>query len=932
MQGTPTHQRNDLTMLRITISSDSEGAIAYFTQALSKEDYFFAEKAVTAKWQGKAAPMLGLEGNVTKEEFSQVVRNINPLTGKRLTVRHVSNRRAGYEYCFNAPKSISILYALTKDPEILKAHRNAVKAAMAYIEADMQTQAGSGSDKHYQATGNIVYAAFEHMTARPVESELDGTKMYIPDCHLHTHSFVPNVTWNEQEQRFQALEEGNIRRLAPFYEEVYHSNLSLGVQKCGYEVQRILERWEVKQVPKVVRDKFSNRTKQVDELAKLKGITDAKEKAELGAKTRLKKNKSIEEAKLYQVWENRLTPKELESIRTAKGEPKPSSNKITAKEAIEKALAHFLERQSAIPEKRVLAQAMKLGYGTLSPQDVENALANRDNILYAEKQTISYITTKEMARAEERMVEFAVSGKGRFTALNPIYEPRQKFLNEEQRLAIKELLSSQDYISILAGGAGVGKTSLLTEVKNGIEETGRKLLAVAPSAEASRGVLQDKGFYGSDTIASLLRNPEMQQQLKDNVLLVDEAGMVGVPTMLRLFGVAQKLNARIILSGDTKQHTSVEAGDALRLLQENAQVKTAMVRKVVRQKPEPYRQAVELLAKGQTLEGFKRLDKLGAVKEIEDTAQRQEEIAHAYLASVKQGRSALIVSPTHAEGQALSEVVRQKLKQSGIIKGLETTFDTQRDVSYTAAQKTDTANYREGMIVQFHQNQKGFKAGGKYEVVPSEKTNAVYIRSLEDGKKTKLPLDKTENFQVYQRQQTPIAMGDLIRVTANGKTQEGTKVHNGQTYQVEGLTKTGDLMLSNGKTLSKEYRNFRHAYVSTSHASQGKDAQDVIISQSALSFGASNEKQFYVSASRGTERLTIYTDNKEELRKSIVRSGDRMSAGEVAKKHHSRIERQRQAEYYRMLNEKSSKQKQLEMPRHRETDPKKNSTIEVYKS
>ncbi len=99
--------------------------------------------------------------------------------------------------------------------------------------------------------------------------------------------------------------------------------------------------------------------------------------------------------------------------------------------------------------------------------------------------------------------------------------------------------------------------------------SGKKFYAFEPSADASRGVLRSKNFEGADTIKKLLDDQKLQEQLKDQVILIDEAGMVGTQTMNGIFEIAIKQNARVILSGDWKQHNSVEAGDAIRLLEQH---------------------------------------------------------------------------------------------------------------------------------------------------------------------------------------------------------------------------------------------------------------------------------------------------------------------------------------------------------------------------
>ncbi|MGB0176628.1 MAG: ATP-dependent DNA helicase, partial [Owenweeksia sp.] len=540
-------------------------------------------------------------------------------------------------------------------------------------------------------------------------------------------------------------------------------------------------------------------------------------------------------------------------------------------------------------------------------------LDGRDNLLRSDKRGIAHITLKEIVWAEDRMIEFAAKGRETVPALHPNYRIKQEFLNDQQQKAIYHLLKSKDRVSIVKGGAGVGKTSLLTEVKDAIKEAGKRFMAVAPSAHASRGVLRDKGFQNADTITALLQKPELQKSLKNGVLLVDEAGMVGVRTMNALFKVARNQGARVILSGDTKQHASVEAGDAMRLIEEKAGIKPATVQKIVRQKPQNYKRAIEHLAKGHTLKGFKQLDKMGAVREIEDHKDRHSEIAKAYTNSIQQKRSALIVSPTHSEGRALSDIVREHLKETGEIRGRERVFNTMRNLSFTQSQKQDRASYQEGYIVRFHQNSKGgFKAGAKYEVLPGEQKDKIRVRALDEPQSPVLSLttDQAKRFEVYRPDQTNLAKGDRLCISANGKTQQQTKLHNQSVYRVEGFTKSGDIRLSNGKTLDKDYRSFRHAYVSTSHAAQGRDAKDIYIAQSAESFPASNEQQFYVSTSRGSERVFIYTDCKKDLKTAITRSAERMSAKEVAHDHYRRQLQKNRIDYHQHLSKAEHGQRQ----------------------
>ena len=132
---------------------------------------------------------------------------------------------------------------------------------------------------------------------------------------------------------------------------------------------------------------------------------------------------------------------------------------------------------------------------------------------------------------------------------------------------------------------------------------------------------------------------------------------------------------------------------------------------------------------------------------------------------------------------------------------------------------------------------------------------------------------------------------------------DGSRLNNGQVFTVNGINKDGNIALQNGKILSKEYQNFSLGYYRTSHSSQGKDAQDVFLAQSTQSFSASNNKQFYVSTSRGEQRCFIYTDDKNGLREAVQQSSDRMSAKElVEEKDRQSYEKMVKSQYYKKID------------------------------
>src|SRR6202050_5008123 len=123
-------------MLRITQQDSPKDAKRYYASA----DYYSEGQELVGLWGGKGAARLGLEGTVDKSSFDRLCDNRDPRTGKPLTVRTRSDRTVGYDFTFSVPKSVSLLYALSGDEDMLGAFRAAVVETMRDMEAEMKTR------------------------------------------------------------------------------------------------------------------------------------------------------------------------------------------------------------------------------------------------------------------------------------------------------------------------------------------------------------------------------------------------------------------------------------------------------------------------------------------------------------------------------------------------------------------------------------------------------------------------------------------------------------------------------------------------------------------------------------------------------------------------------------------------------------------------
>ena len=107
-------------------------AETYYEEKYSHDDYYSEEQRVAGRWFGRGAEALGLSGEVRTEDFQAVLRGLRPDSGEVLVAKAngYSDRRAGWDATFNAPKSVSIQSLAGNDHMLVEAHRRAVSGIM----------------------------------------------------------------------------------------------------------------------------------------------------------------------------------------------------------------------------------------------------------------------------------------------------------------------------------------------------------------------------------------------------------------------------------------------------------------------------------------------------------------------------------------------------------------------------------------------------------------------------------------------------------------------------------------------------------------------------------------------------------------------------------------------------------------------------------
>jgi len=256
-------------------------------------------------------------------------------------------------------------------------------------------------------------------------------------------------------------------------------------------------------------------------------------------------------------------------------------------------------------------------------------------------------------------------------------EARGLILSAEQRDAFEQVTRPKA-ISTIVGYAGTGKSAMLRVARDAWESTGYRVQGAALSGIAAENLEAGSGI-ASRTIASLEHQWARGGELltSKDVLVIDEAGMIGTRQMERVIAQAEKRGAKVVLVGDPEQLQAIEAGAAFRSIAErHGAYELTHVR---RQKADWQRDATRWLATERTDQAIEAYAEHGAVHAAETREAARADLVERWdrdrLASP--GDSRIILTHTNDEVQALNALARRQMRESGDL-GEEVAIKTER--------------------------------------------------------------------------------------------------------------------------------------------------------------------------------------------------------------------------------------------------------------
>jgi len=345
------------------------------------------------------------------------------------------------------------------------------------------------------------------------------------------------------------------------------------------------------------------------------------------------------------------------------GDPRVALDGITRQQATftTRDLAAFAFRHSDGKEQfdQVMAAVRA------SPELVALGKDGRDQERFTSREMIA--TEARLERAGDELARrdgHGVSVPHRTAALDPA-EGRGLVLSGEQRDAFDHITEGRGLASVI-GYAGTGKSAMLGVAREAWEREGYQVRGAALSGIAAENLEGGSGIR-SRTIASLEHGwaQGRDQLTRNDVLVVDEAGMIGTRQMERVLSHARDAGAKVVLVGDPEQLQAIEAGAAFRSIAErHGAVEITEVR---RQREDWQKDATRALATGRTAEAIHAYADRGMIQAADTRQLARAELVEGWdrQRHADPDKTRIILTHTNAEVRELNQEARERVRASG---------------------------------------------------------------------------------------------------------------------------------------------------------------------------------------------------------------------------------------------------------------------------
>ncbi|MBF7817642.1 conjugative relaxase, partial [Klebsiella pneumoniae] len=536
-------------MLSFSQVKSAGSAGNYYTE----KDNYYVIGSMEERWQGKGAELLGLEGKVDKQVFTELLQGKLP-DGSDLTRIQdgVNKHRPGYDLTFSAPKSVSMLAMLGGDKRLIDAHNRAVTVALNQVESLASTRVKKDGVSETVLTGNLIIARFNHDTSR------------AQDPQIHTHSVVINATQNGD--KWQTLASDTVgktgfsetilaNRIA--FGKIYQNSLRADVESMGYKTVDAGRNgmWEMEGVPV---ESFSTRSQELREAAGPDASLKSRDVAALDTR---KSKEAIDPAEKMVEWMNTLKEtgfdirgyREAADARAAELARAPAAPVNTdgpdITDVVTKAIAGLSDRKVQFTYADLLARTVgqleaKDGVFELARKGIDAAI-EREQLIPLDREkglftsnihVLDELAVKALSQEVQRQNHVSVTPDASVVRQVPFSD------------AVSVLAQDRPVMGIVSGqGGATGQRERVAELTLMSREQGRDVHILAAD-NRSRDFLAGDVRLAGETVTGKSALQDGTAFIPGGTLIVDQAEKLSLKETISLLDGAMRHNVQVLLS------------------------------------------------------------------------------------------------------------------------------------------------------------------------------------------------------------------------------------------------------------------------------------------------------------------------------------------------------------------------------------------------
>jgi len=884
-------------MVSIKAISSSVGAAAYFERSQTREGYYNRERS--GQWIGKSCAAVGVkEGAVVDLEHFKNILDGKSASGELLLKAggQGQTHRSGWDITFSPDPSFAAFAATSADAAVLaeKWHKAGAGDVLKHIESELvQARVTTEGVTERVNTCNMIAAAFDHQTTRPVNGE--------PVVGMHTHVVVCNITVTEKGLRAIANEKLLDR---DHLIAIYENGIAAAAVRDGYSASMFRPEGargrslyaRLDGVPEAAREAISLRSAQIAERAEtLRAELKAKypgrdfSESEIRAMACVDSReaaRSFSEAEVGAAFDRQQAAagqsRETIAAGVETARSREAGQRREAVDIVRLAISknNLTEARAVFGLPDVLTTASELSKGERSLPELQkaiNKLTKSGEIVQLDRETM---TTREMLETEQRITERIEAGKG---AMQPIaarsdvekfLSEKYSFLSVEQREAVIAPLCGTDRYNACRGVAGAGKSTLAKAINEYAAGKGVTVEGSAFMATAGQNLEAKSGIASGTIHRALMRESFTPGSLQ----VVDEYSQLGTMQAAKLMEKAEAAGARVLFLGDDRQLTSQAAGAPISAAVRDCKIATTEITQSQRQKTPEMREIAGALHKKDVTGAFVAMQKSDCIRVSSgERAAARREVIDLYFERARGGRDVQIYTPLHKDREAINEEIRERRKEHGELNGGYRV--TVREPSgLRGAQRHHSANYEIGDKVFVSAKVGEIKRGSTLEITGIDHQRNTLLTADRRGEPHSVSLSTYgQNLSAYHEKEIEIAAGDKVVFLKNDSGEKGVNVTNKMTGTVTEMR--ADRMTV--KTDSGErivpldrYNYVTHGYAQTVTGAQGQDAAHAIaylpVQQRELDTMLAKDltntfNQLTVAGTRMETGLDLVTNNPREL-------------------------------------------------------------------